>query len=96
MMTEQSIERYEEAGFKRWTKNGMDRLYVDAKVLGLECTYYKSGNVSTARFNGNSISNRDARRLMGAKTYIDVKDGTLHSTRDDLKAATEALMAGID
>ena len=95
MMTDESIEKYEQAGFKRWTKNQMDRLYVNANVLGLECTYYKTGNVHSANFNGEDISNSEAYRMKAAKTYIDIKDGKLHADRKDFEEAAEALIASI-
>ena len=66
------IEELEAMGFKRWTKNGMDRLYVDARRIGLEVDYYKTGNVSGATFNNCSISNSEARRMLSSKTYIDL------------------------
>jgi hypothetical protein len=30
-------------GFKRWTKEGMDRMYIGAHALGLSCDYYNTG-----------------------------------------------------
>ena len=67
------IEELEALGFKRWTKNGMDRMYINASALGLNYTKYKTGNVSSAWFKGDSISNCECRRMLGAKTYIDLK-----------------------
>lgn len=32
-MTNEMIERLESKGFKRWQKNGMDRLYIDYNVV---------------------------------------------------------------
>lgn len=51
------IKKFEDAGFKRWTKGGYDRLYIDATACGLEYDTYKSGNISSATFNGEAISN---------------------------------------
>ena len=48
------VERIDELtamGFKRWQKNGMDRMYINASTLGLRCEYYKTGNVR----NGESF-----------------------------------------
>ena len=39
MMTDEQIKRYEDAGFSRWTKRDMDRLYIDTTKLGLDCQY---------------------------------------------------------
>lgn len=78
-MTSEMIEKLEKAGFKRWTKGDKDRLYVNAKELGLELSYYKTGNVSSAWFCGDSISNSEGRRLQAAKTYIDLTSDTIIS-----------------
>lgn len=78
-MTSEMIEKLEKAGFKRWTKGDKDRLYVNAKELGLELSYYKTGNVSDAKFCGDSISNSEGRRLHAAKTYIDLTSDTIIS-----------------
>lgn len=77
-MTEETIAKYEAKGFKRWTKGSMDRLYIDVTKLGLEVSYYKTGNVSSATWCGERISNADARRFMSSKVYVDVKTGELH------------------
>ena len=87
MLTEEMIKTLQESGFNRWTKNGMDRLYVNASALGLNCTYYKTGNISSAEFRGNSVSNCEARRLKAAKTYIDVKHNKIISDSCRLSAA---------
>lgn len=68
----ENIEALEKLGFKRWTKNGMDRMYINASALGLTCTYYKTGNISSATFDGKSISNSEGYRMKSAKTYIDL------------------------
>ena len=93
MMTTERIGALEAKGFKRWQKGKMDRLYINAKELGLECTYYNTGNIRSASFNGERISNSEARRIRDAKTYIDVATGELHSTNWMCEEAAEALMA---
>lgn len=75
-----TLDELEDLGFKRWTKGSMDRMYIDARCLGLEVDYYNTGNVRYARFDGASISNAEARRLLGAKTYIDLKTNKIYST----------------
>ena len=95
MLSEAKIKELEEKGFKRWIKGNLDRLYINAAQLGLVCSYYKTGNVSSATFNGNSISNCEARRMKGSKTFIDVKTGKVYSDNDLLgKAAAE--LAGLE
>ena len=66
------IDELAAMGFKRWQKSGMDRLYINADRLGLECDYYKSGNISYAEFDGEKISNSRASSMLNTKTYIDL------------------------
>ena len=91
--------------FGRWTKKGSngkvyDRIYFNAKDLGMEVSYYRSGNISSAAVDGESISNCEARRIMGSKAYFDLTDNTLHmdSTMErhfgtKITAAVAALIA---
>lgn len=89
------IEELERLGFKRWKKNGMDRMYADAEVLGLYCEYYNTGNISYAEFNGEKISNTQAREIKSAKTYIDLIKHKLVSDRTSLAKAA-ALLIGVE
>lgn len=89
------IAELEALGFKRWQKNGMDRLYINATTLGLDYSTYKSGNISGADFQGEHISNSEARRMLAAKTYIDVKTETVHSDSWTLERAA-AKLAGLE
>ena len=86
------IEELEAMGFRRWQKNGMDRMYINASTLGLICTCYKSGNISSAEFRGERISNSEGYRLGSAKTYIDLKLKRLVSDRARLAAAAAELI----
>lgn len=89
------IEELEAKGFKRWQKNGMDRMYINASRLGLVCTYYKTGNIRSAEFAGESISNSKAGRIAASKTYIDLIHKKLVS--DDARlAAAAAELIGAD
>lgn len=72
MTKEQKIEMLEKMGARRWQKGNMDRLYINADVLGYEYTKYKSGNIHTATLNGKSISNSEMYRVLGYKTYLDI------------------------
>ena len=94
-MENKMIEKLESKGFNRWTKGNMDRLYINAQAMGLTVRYHKTGTVAEAYWNGERISNGEARRMMSAKTYIDLKDGSLHSDNywcDTLKDAAQALI----
>lgn len=92
-MTEQRIAELEAKGFKRWTKGNIDRLYINATQLGLVCTYYKTGNISSAEFRGETISNSKASKMKNAKTFVDVKTGNVYSDNEWLKEVAEDLIA---
>lgn len=94
-MTEERIFALTARGAKRWTKGNFDRLYVSAEALGLECTYYKTGSISSAKFNGHEISNSRAAQYKSYKSYIDVATGEAHTnaTYDEYKRAFEAFIA---
>lgn len=88
------IEELEALGFKRWQKGNMDRLYINASMLGLNYGKYNTGNIKWAEFQGMSISNSEARRMLAAKTYIDIKAEKVHSDSYTLERAA-AELAGI-
>ena len=95
--TDDEIKTLTDMGFNRWTKklsNGkvMDRLYINPEYLGLELTRYKSGNISSAKFNGEAISNSEARRIEGTKCYVDVATKEVVCDRDDLKQAAQEVV----
>ena len=92
MLGEKVISELESKGFKRWQKGTFDRMYVNASVLGLECTYYKTGNISSAAFNGEHISNSEGYRLKAAKTYIDLTKNTIVSDSPMLAAEVAKIM----
>lgn len=71
-----------DAGAKRWEKAGFERYYFNfrSKDVGLEYETYKTGNVKSAYFMGDSISNNFARKLLGVldDMKIFVEDGYLY------------------
>lgn len=81
-MTAEIIAKYEAAGFKRWTKGNMDRLYINATDLGLNVEYYNTGNVRNATWQGERVSNADGRRLLATKLWVDVETGESHIRSD--------------
>ena len=91
-MTEQKIAEMLTKGFKRWTKGNLDRLYINATQLGLVLTYYNTGNIRSAAFNGDPISNSEGRRMKEAKTFIDVKTGIVYSDNHALKNAVQEML----
>lgn len=95
--TDDEIKTLTDRGFNRWTKklsNGkvMDRLYIKPEYLGLELTRYKSGNISSAKFKGEAISNSEARRIEGTKCYVDVATKEVVCDREDLKQAAQEVV----
>ena len=92
---EDKIKALEDMGFKRWQKGNFDRLYINAGALGLVCEYYNSGNICKAVFNGELVSNGEARRMYASKTFLDVKTWTLYSGNYSLKEAAEKLVAKV-
>ena len=95
-MRNEIITKLEARGFNRWQKGTMDRLYINAKDLGLVCEYYNTGNIRNAYFNGERISNSEARRMTGSKTFIDVATEKIYSDNQTLKEAVEAIFAEIE
>ena len=93
-MTNDRITELESKGFTRWTKGNIDRLYINATQLGLNCEYYKTGSISYAEFRGVKISNSQARRMKTAKTYIDINTGRAYSDDEMLLEAVKDI-AGI-
>ena len=92
MLNEKIIKALEKKGFNRWTKGTIDRLYINAEMLGLKLDYYKTGNICSASYRGEYISNNHAREMKAAKTYVDITDGTVHSTSWTLQKDAEIML----
>lgn len=95
-MNESMIKELEAKGFKRWQKGNMDRLYVNAANLGLNCEYYKTGNVMYAEFCGETVSNCEARRMKASKTYIDVHTGKAYSDNNTLRDKVNEILSNLE
>lgn len=92
------IEKLILAGGNEWKKDGKHRIYFNDlnDLIGLEVYYYKSGNVSSAKLNGESISNSEARRIMsalGGSFYYDVTLGEWESTKWTTEYANDLIEA---
>ena len=72
MLNEKTIKNLEKVGFKRWTKGNFDRLYINPCDFGLSVSHYKSGNISSATFNHDYISNSLAKDIIDGKYFVDV------------------------
>ena len=97
-ITAETIAKLEAAGFNRWTKCSMDRLYINAKGYGVTYTRYASGKVSGGEFAGESFGACEARNFEATKVYIDLKTGELSITtrtdfEDAIRAAVESIIA---
>lgn len=81
MTKEEKIERFVEAGAKRWEKNNMDRLYINPRALGFRWECYKSGNISSSWDpNGEKISHSRMYRILDGKIWLDVNsDFAIHN-----------------
>lgn len=90
-LNEKQIAALEEKGFRRWTKGSMDRLYINAETLGLEIERFKTGNVCSAYYRGEKISNKRGSEMVSAKTYIDIETGELHATNWTLEQDAQQL-----
>ena len=96
-MTDAQLAQLERIG-NRWQKNGKDRLYFNdlPRLYGLCTNHYHTGNISSATLDGETISNSEARRIVGrlnlAKLWYDYSDGQFHSR--DLDEADEARLIG--
>lgn len=69
-------------GGNRWTKGGRDRVYFNnaTEIVGIETTYYKTGNLSSVKLNGEFISNSRGRSYLAALegAYVDLADNSVH------------------
>lgn len=79
----ETIAKLQDAGFNRWTKNGMDRLYVNADTLGLVVEVSRSGHAkSEGVWNGADVYKQEADEILHSKVWIDVTTGELHVVTD--------------
>lgn len=76
---DEMAEKLKGLGFRYWEKGNMKRWYINASQLGLHFTKYNTGNIRSADFNGDGISNSECRRMLSAKTYIDADQWKIHS-----------------
>lgn len=75
-------ERAELIG-NRWEgSNGTVRYYINdwPALVGLDIERYKSGNICSATYQGQALSNARAGRLLAGKLYIE--GGRVYSTID--------------
>ena len=79
-----TLEQLQAAGGQLWEKNQMRRVYFNnlADIFGLECSYYKTGNISSASVDGEVIANGRANEIAGSLSYgkiwYDLSDSKWH------------------
>lgn len=81
-----NLTKLTEMGANRWQKNDKDRLYLSKlgpEIMGLERSYYKSGNVSAAWKDGEKISNSESFRVVEAyrDAYINLSTGEIKGVK---------------
>lgn len=81
MFAQDQVDKLAKIG-SEWKKDDkFHRIYFNdlEERLGLDISYYKSGNVSGATQNGERISNSECKRILGrlagVKIFYDVKAG---------------------
>jgi hypothetical protein len=101
-----STETMTAIGGNRWQKNGMDRVYINdwAEFADIDVAHYNTGNISSASYQGEGISNSQAYKLLGSidKVWFDAETGKLHcryghseSRIASREEVWEAVVAGI-
>lgn len=95
-----TVEDLVAMGAKRWQKAGYDRLYLNEagiKLAGLEVSRYNTGNISSAKLNGEKISNSAANRILGSlnKAYINLTTGKLVYTNNFDRDEIEEVMVDL-
>jgi hypothetical protein len=77
-----TIETMTAIGGRLWERNGMRRVYLNnwAALAGLETSRYNTGNIASASYKGEGISNSQASKLAGCidKVWFDAADGKLY------------------
>jgi hypothetical protein len=77
-----TIETMTAIGGNRWQRAGKDRVYINnwAEFAGVSTTQYKSGNISSASYQGEHLSNSQAYKVIGCidKVWFDSADDMIH------------------
>ena len=96
MTKQEIIEILTAEGGKLWERGDKHRVYFDTGMMlgrvGLDVETYKTGNISSAHFQGERISNSEAKRMIGAyrwaKLYYDLPRGKFYTSDpyDEIKS----------
>lgn len=82
-------------GGRLWEKGSMRRIYFNdlEQWMGLTINRYNTGNISSARVNGERISNSQARRMLNAidKLWFDLDDNQFYFQAADHDLANDVV-----
>ena len=81
-LSEANIQRMIDDGAKRWTKYEEDRLYLSHEALGLVVERYNTGNIFSAKWQGEHISNTYATELDAVNLWLNLKNGKIGAKVD--------------
>ena len=85
-ITQEKIDKLINAGFKRWTVDNYDRLYLDSSYLGLDTWRTKSTGFLNARLH--DYSGCKSREYIPCKNYVDLKTGKIVSQNNEYRSST--------
>lgn len=91
------IEKLVRIGGKEWQKGELHRVYFDdlPTWYGLDCSFYNTGNVQSARVDGQTVSNAEGRRIFARlackKFWYDVTDKQYHGSAGMTQADFEVI-----
>jgi len=73
MYTKQQIAKIKELG-NEWHKGEHHRVYFNnlGQLYGIETSRYNSGNIQSARLDGQKISNSQARRILQRLNFVKI------------------------
>ena len=89
-----------QAGGRRWTKAGHNRIYFNnlAELYGMQFDTYNTGNICWATVDGERISNNSARQILSmlsaARVWYDCNTGRIEA-RGLSERANERIMAAL-
>jgi hypothetical protein len=74
MITEEQKNALIEKGGKEWINGNKHRIYFNnwEEIAGFNINTYKTGNISSASLQGETISNNKANKMLGGKLYFDM------------------------
>lgn len=78
-----NLEQLQKIGGKFWEKHGCRRVYFNNldEILGLHLTFFGTGNIKLAYFDGERISNSLANKILGdlcdIKLWVELCNGSI-------------------